>query len=416
MLVEEVEKRELGDLQLPRWGRVVAVDGVVPWEVVDPRGRPVEPIQRFLQDFTARGNRAGSVRSYAYDLLRWWRWLQVVGVKWDQATSAEVRDLTLWLSRAVKPRTLPRTTSASTVGLVNPVTGKRHLSDNYESRTIRHSNAVLRGFYEFWAQVGEGPFVNPVPLDRGHGRPAAHHNPLAPFTADGRLRYNPKLPKQKPRAMSDERWAELFKALRSNRDRAVMALAISNGARASELLGVRMCDLDWGEQTVRVIRKGSRAEQRLPGSSEAFVWLRLYLAELGELGPTESLWWTIRRRDRGAGLQRQPMNYEALRAVFRRANALLGANWSMHDLRHTCAVRMARDQNLSLRDVQTILGHAHLTTTADIYLVEDDDQVIHRASQHLSERAHRAQNPPPPPKSTGYDAADLSVLFGDALK
>ena len=32
---------------------------------------------------------------------------------------------------------------------------------------------------------------------------------------------------------------------------------------------------------------------------------------------------------------------------------------------------MARDETLSLRDVQTILGHAHLSTTADVYLVED---------------------------------------------
>jgi hypothetical protein len=46
------------------------------------------------------------------------------------------------------------------------------------------------------------------------------------------------------------------------------------------------------------------------------------------------LWWTLRRRDHGDGLRRQPMNYEALRAVFRRVNALLGTNYSMHDLRH----------------------------------------------------------------------------------
>jgi hypothetical protein len=52
------------------------------------------------------------------------------------------------------------------------------------------------------------------------------------------------------------------------------------------------------------------------------------------------LWWTLRRRDHGDGLRRQPMNYEALRAVFKRVNALLGTNYSMHDLRHTAALRM----------------------------------------------------------------------------
>lgn len=71
------------------------------------------------------------------------------------------------------------------------------------------------------------------------GRPNAHHNPLQPFRPEGRIRYNPKLPKAKPRAMPDERWRDLFAGLRSNRDRALLAIAISNGARASELLGMR---------------------------------------------------------------------------------------------------------------------------------------------------------------------------------
>ena len=117
------------------------------------------------------------------------------------------------------------------------------------------------------------------------------------------------------------------------------------------------------------------------------------------------------RRDRGAGLRRQPLNYEALRAVFRRVNALLGTNYSMHDLRHTAALRMARDDTLSLRDVQAILGHAHLSTTADVYLVEEQAQVIRRVQRHLAERKQRAQQPPPP-VAVGYDADDLDVLFG----
>jgi integrase len=140
--------------------------------------------------------------------------------------------------------------------------------------------------------------------------------------------------------MPDERWNELFAGLRSDRDRAILALGISTGARASELLGVRCCDLDWGEQLVRVCRKGSGAEQWLPASLEAFVWIRLYLAGLDPLEPREPLWWTLRRRDHGDGLRRQPVNYEALRAVFKRVNVLLGTNYSMHDLRHTAALRM----------------------------------------------------------------------------
>jgi integrase/recombinase XerD len=407
---DDVE-RDVGSIRLPQWGRVVSVAGTVPWLVVDPDGVPVEPVRRFLVDFVARDNRPGSVRSYAYDLLRWWRWLRAVGVEWDKATPAEVRDLVLWLKQTAKPRRALRTTSAAMAGRVNPITRKRYLGDQYEPRTIRHSNAVLRSFYLFWIEIGEGPLINPVRLDRRGRRPNAHHNPLEPFRPEGKIRYNPKVPKRRPRAMPDERWNELFAGLRSNRDRAILALGISNAARANELLGVRGVDLDWGEQLVRVVRKGTGAEQWLPASPEAFVWIRLYLAELGPLEPNEPIWWTLRRRDHGDGLRRQPMNYEALRAVFRRVNALLGTNYSMHDLRHSAALRMSRDEALSMRDVQTILGHAHLSTTADVYLVEDEAQVIRRVQQHLAKREQRAQQPPHP-VAVGYDDADLAVLFG----
>jgi hypothetical protein len=214
---EDVE-RDVGSIRLPRWGQVVPAEGLVSWMVVDSDGVPVEPIRRFFIDFVARDARSSSVRSYAIDLLRWWRWLRAVGVEWDKATPAEARDLVLWLKDATKHRRSPRTASVATAGQVNPITRKRCLGDRYEPRTIRHSNAVLRSFYQFWIdEMGAGPLINPVQLDRRGSRPNAHHNPLDPFRAEGRIRYNPKVPKRRPREMPEERWRDVFGALRSNR-------------------------------------------------------------------------------------------------------------------------------------------------------------------------------------------------------
>ncbi len=411
-MFDEVE-RDVAAVRMPSWGRVGRAAGVVPWLVYDDAGAPIEPIRRYLTDFMAQVNSAASARSYALELLRWWRWLRAIGVQWDKATPAEGRDLVLWLMQATKPVSRSRTGSKATAGTVNPVTGKRALGDRYCARTIRHSNAVIRAFYEYWIELGLGPLINPMPLDR-HGRRAnAHHDPSEPFRPEGRLRYNPKLPKAQPREIRDEHWRDLFGALRSNRDRALLSLTLSNGARAAEILGVRMVDLDWGDQRVRVTRKGSRAEQWLPASPDAFVWLRLYLADLAEpLRPDQPIWWTLRQHDRGAGLRRQPMTYEALRKVLTRANRALGTNWSMHDLRHTCALRMSRDDNLSARDIQTILGHAHVSTTVDTYLVEDQAEVVRRVARHLAEREQRVSETLPD-VAAGYDCADLTILFGE---
>jgi hypothetical protein len=103
--------------------------------------------------------------------------------------------------------------------------------------------------------------------------------------------------------------------------RALASLVISNASRAGEVLGIRCGDLDWGDQVVRVRRKGTGAEQWLPASNDAFVWLRLYLDSIGPLAPSDPVWWTLRRLRRGEGPSaRQPLNYDALRAVLRRVN------------------------------------------------------------------------------------------------
>ena len=108
--------------------------------------------------------------------------------------------------------------------------------------------------------------------------------------------YRPKLVQRPPRCIPDEKFNELFAALGSHRDRALVAFWVSTGARASELLGARCGDLDTGSQLITVIRKGTRAMQPLPASPDAFVWLRLCQAEFHGQVPTgrdDPLWWTL---------------------------------------------------------------------------------------------------------------------------
>lgn len=53
----------------------------------------------------------------------------------------------------------------------------------------------------------------------------------------------------------------------------------------------------------------------------------------------------------------------------------LGTNWTLHDLRHSAAYRMARDPDMALTDVQWVLGHAHLSTT-QLYVTAPVEDVI----------------------------------------
>ena len=97
----------------------------------------------------------------------------------------------------------------------------------------------------------------------------AHRNPMEPPRTGRRAPLRQKVPKLEPRALSDRCWDELFAVLRCDRDRALLACYVSSGARASELLGIGLEDVDWARQVIFVVSKGSRLRQAVPVSPEA---------------------------------------------------------------------------------------------------------------------------------------------------
>ena len=340
-----------------RGGLEATGDLFQPYRLVDAGGGVVAPVAAYFAELTACGRPVTTQRSYGMDLLRWFRFLWALGVAWDQATRVEARDFCRWLQIAdkpVRPLAAPerrwcwlRTDRPTGV---NAVTGKAVRGSRYAAATVAHCETVLRGFYDFHLEAGTGPMVNPFPLARyrGAGRVDAHHNPMEPFVGHRSGRYRPKVVDRAPRCIPDERFDELFAQLGSHRDRALVAFWVSTGARASELLGATVADVDPGQQLITVIRKGTRAMQPLPAAPDAFVWLRLYQVQLAAVAPAgrdQPLWWTLREPLR-------PLRYDAARAMFNRANAVLGANWTLHDLRPHAAYRMARDPQMPLTDVQ----------------------------------------------------------------
>jgi site-specific recombinase XerC len=411
------EDRDLSALIVPMVGAVEAGGDLWdPVRLLDAAGASVAAVTAFLKDLQASGRSAGTQRSYAMDLLRWFRFGWAIGVPWDQATRVEARDFCRWLALRDKPAR-SRTGGRGHGGVPNAVTGKPGPGQKYAATTRAHSETVLRVFYDFHRDAGSGPMVNPFPLsrDRRGGRANAHHNPMEPFRNERVGLYRPRVAQRIPRCIPDEMFNRVFAQLGSHRDRALVAMWVSTGARAAELLGACCGDVDPGQQLVTVIRKGTRAIQALPASPDAFVWLRLYQSGFDQDQPTgrdDPLWWTRRRPFR-------PLIYHAARAMFSRATGALGANWTLHDLRHTAAYRMARDPQLPLTDVQWVLGHAHLSTT-QLYLTPMPGDVIAEMIAHHRRREAAETTPADGPSAAadpatspgGYRPGSLDVLFG----
>lgn len=183
-----------------------------------------------------------------------------------------------------------------------------------------------------------------------------------------------------------------------DRDRALLQLYVSSGARASELLGITLGDIDWSGQQLYVITKGTDLREPVPASPQGFLLLAAYLDQAGITAADEPVW----RTRHGA---EKPLTYWAMRRILQRANIKLETNWTLHDLRHTAAQRMANDPNLTLSEVRTIMRHTALATTG-IYLNTRIEGLFDKLQEHYNRpRVERSFAP-------GYDPADIQAVFG----
>ncbi|MBT2586450.1 tyrosine-type recombinase/integrase [Arthrobacter sp. ISL-95] len=378
-----------------RVGKVV-VSGrqVPPYVLLDAADAEVAPVTEYLTDLALSDMSALTCRSYAFDLLRWFRLLWAEGTDWERVTGTQVGSLVAWMKRSENPQRNHIATAKGTQA-VNIRTFKPSLGPGYAPRTINHVLSVVKGFYDFHAQHSAGPVANPVPSNDNLRR--SRWTGSGSFALPRRGRFRQRVPHQQPRAIPDHLWDELFASMGCPRDRALLCIYVSSGTRANELLSVTVGDVDWASQLIHVVSKGTRARDVVPVSAEGLRYLGDYLQQ-SPAPATSPLWRTRRGPERA-------LTYNAARRVIQRANDKLGTNWTLHDLRHTAATRMANDPNLTLSEVRTVLRHAHISTTG-LYTGAKVEHLVERLQEHYSRPAQTRQY------AATYDPDDIATVFG----
>ena len=161
-------------------------------------------------------------------------------------------------------------------------------------------------------------------------------------------------PRKLPRVLSPEEVLRLLEAAPGPKHKAALSVAYAAGLRAMEVTALKVCDVDSKRMMIRV--------EQGKGRKDRFAMLSPQLLELLRD------WWRISRpqvwmfpgRDRI-----NPMTTRQLNRVCHMAAALAGLpTWvAPHTLRHSFATHLL-EQNIDIRVIQALLGHARLDTTA----------------------------------------------------
>ena len=181
----------------------------------------------------------------------------------------------------------------------------------------------------------------------------------------------PKQEKYLPMSMSEDEVDRLLESPDINieieiRDKAMIELLYATGMRISELLNLKIIDMDTQRCVVKVIGKGSK-ERLIPFGESALEAINNYLSVRKNSTSKE-----VFLSNRGTKLSRVAF-WKRIKIYLIRTN--LKESISPHTLRHAFATHLL-NRGADLRSVQLLLGHSDLSTT-QIY--------THIAKQRLGE-------------------------------
>ncbi len=253
-----------------------------------------------------KGLSANSLESYARDLKKLQAWAVVKGVPVADLTRKDLREWIAQLSReGLSPSTVTRAVSAA------------------------------RGLFRF------------LMLD-GHLK----IHPAEDLDTPQRMAYLPQfLTEDQMESLLDAPDTETGEG---QRDRAMLELMYATGLRVSEVVSLKLAEVDLDAGLITCHGKGSK-ERRVPLGRSATHWLMLYIGARARRGSSSPLLFINRA---GRKLTRQA----AWATIKHYAEQARLENVSPHTLRHSFATHLLQ-RGADSRSVQALLGHSDISTT-----------------------------------------------------
>ena len=163
-----------------------------------------------------------------------------------------------------------------------------------------------------------------------------------------------RAPRKLPVVLSPEEVARLLNAAPGLKYKAALSVAYGAGLRAAEVVSLKVCDIDSKRMIIRVEQGKGRKDRNVMLSASLLELLRA--------------WWRAARPQGWLFPGRNPVQPMTTRQLNRACHAAAEAagierNVSLHTLRHSFATHLL-EQNIDIRVIQVLLGHAKLDSTA----------------------------------------------------
>jgi site-specific recombinase XerD len=307
--------------------RGVSSSGAVRYRLGDPL------VDRYLE-FVAGRARPNTLRAVAFDLKTFFT---VVGKDPVEVAAADVFE---FLAHQRGDRTVVRLTD---------------WESGVSARTLARRLSSVSGLYAYAIARGDTPVrCNPVPRGLATRRLGGGRGWRVPLV---------RVPRTLSMILAPADADRFVAALRTQRDRAMVAAMLLAGLRRCEVLGLRLVDVQVADHRL-VITEGKGGHHRVvPVANRFFDALGAYLHdERPANARTDRVFVVLKGPRRGLPLSAEGVD-EILDGARRRAGM---EHATCHELRHTCLTRL-REAGMALEAVQAQAGHRSLESTR-VYL------------------------------------------------
>jgi site-specific recombinase XerD len=160
-------------------------------------------------------------------------------------------------------------------------------------------------------------------------------------------------PRRLPVVLSADEVVRFLEAVPSLKNRSALTTAYAAGLRVSEVVALRLADIDSGRMVIRVEQGKGRKDRYVMLSAQLLGILRTY--------------WRLARPQHWLfpGREDKPIEPNVLNSACRSACAAAGIDKrvTVHTLRHSFATHLL-EAGTDIRIIQVLLGHNNLSTTA----------------------------------------------------